>query len=557
MPTVPTYKPQVDERALPGARIADNSSAEAFGAGASSTALAKAVGNVGETISDVAQKEKDYIDTVQSSAADTNLAKDQTDIQVKIGQMYGRDANGAAEYATKALKDSIEKNSKGLTGNGLLKFQQAAANRGEGLYGFVEKHTASENYKADVGELTDRAKVLNGRAVLNSNNPVLLNKDLADIHDTVKQLARVHGIPEKLKDGSDNPTYSQLLNGTLSQTHRDVIDAMVNSGNIGGADAYFVANKDRMIANDINSAKDKVEDAKVIILGNQILADGLTKRLPGGGIDQNAMFAQINSLERVDPARKAKLASYVKARVQEENVRFHQQTLDTDKSFQEWAASKRKAGVPLADVVRNIPKQFYRGNFGEYEKQQALYKIYNPTQNVDVGAALALGEKIRNGGGSYQEIDDLRGKISDKMYYGLRKELGVRETKGVAASRNSELVTIKDEITRAYQKARKKDGQELLHQVEQESIGLDGNATRKLYEEKIKDVVTKKGWIWDDTKPQWKIDRDKNKQKVTPGAAAVDSATNNAIATLRANGKSTSPQHVQQFLKKYPTGKIQ
>jgi len=552
MPQVPVYRPQVDERGLPSVRISDNAPIEAFGGGQSAQGVANAVGNLGKEVSTLAQLEKDRIDQEQASAADTKQAASQTQIQIAVSKKLGRDANGSAEYAKKAWEDSIKANEVGLTGNGLLAYRKAAANRSEGLNDFVEKHTSSENVKAADNEDTSRITTLNGRATLNANNPALLNKDLLDLHNTVERIALRKGIPQ------DSETYAKLLNGTLSQTHKDVIGAMINSGNISGAEVYFHANKDRMTADDLLSAKSKVDDANVVITGNQIVADGLTKRLPGGGIDQVAMFKAIDAMERIDPAHKVKIANFVKARVSEENVRTHQVQIDKDTAFKDWAANQKSAGKDLSSTVATIPDSMVSGPADKLAKQQWLGKIFNPSASIHYPEVTALSEKLRKGGGSLQEVDDTATRLSlnEVQHAQLRNEYLTTQTKAVNVDRNITLTQVKSEIRKFFPKGRENDEAEVIAQVERESVGKTGAQTRAIYDAKMKNIVITPHWYGDEKKPQWKIDKENNSKKINQGPTANQEAESNARETLKAAKKDYSPQSISLFLYRYPTGKI-
>lgn len=558
MPVVP-YQQKVQEQALPRARQSTDAPIEAFGGGASAQGVARAAENLGNTISDFAAKEKAYIDDIQATEADTKLAQKQTDIQVNISKMQGRDANGAREYAAKEMEKAVEEYGSGLTGNGSLAFKKAAANRAEGLYGFSEKHTAAENQKADRGVLVDRLKVLNAKATSNALDDETrldsaLAQDLAEVHDAADAVARFEGIPKLLPDGTNNPSYQQLVNGALSRTHRDVIDARINAGAIDKAYAYFKDYKENMTADDMNYADKRVEDALVVVDGNKIFQQGLQSRLPGGGIDQRAIFKSIDGMEGVSPQRKASIAAFVKARISEENIRQHQADLDTDKSFGNWAIQQKKAGVSIADIAGNLPPSFYRNDLEKHQRQQALYKLFSAEKTVDLPGVLALKEKIRTKGGSLQEVEDYvaANPTSVKDYYSLRAQVLGNKINGIDSQRNAELDLVKEDLKRKFQKD-SKTRDEILHSIENETLGKPPEAIRELYKKKM-EVVNPDKYFWQSEKKQYQIDREKNKERLKPGAKSDEPRPDQraaAIAELKRNKKVVNEDTIRLWVKKY------
>lgn len=551
MPVVPVYQQKVQEQALPRARQSADAPIEAFGGGPSAQGVQRAAENLGNVVSDFAVKEKAYIDDIQVTEADTKLAQKQTDIQIGISKLQGRNANGAREYATAEMNKAIEEYSGGLTGGGSLAFKKVAANRAEGLYSFSEKHTAAENQKADRGVLVDRLKVLNAKATSNALDneddfESALNQDLKDVNDGAKALAKFEGIPERSADGTNNPSYQQLVNGALSTVHRDVIDARINAGAIDKAFVYFKNRKDMMTADDMKYAEKRVEDALVVVDANKIFRDGLKARLPGGGINQKDIFKAIDEKEGISPDRKMRIATMVKGLISQENIRDHQVKLDTDGAFKEWAANEKKRGASLSQIVANIPPHLYYSEADKINKQQWAGKIFNPVAKSQAPEFYELKERIQKGGGSLEEIDDVDKKfnLNDAQKYQLRKEFNFVQTKAVNVDRNNAMDSIKNEVKARF----KKDNltaKEIIDQVENESLGKTGVETRAIFDKKMKDVVIEPGYIWDTKVPQWKIDRQKNKAKFQ-GAQPTDAETKAAADWLRKSGFKVNEQAIQK-----------
>ena len=411
MPKVPVYNRQVQETSLPAARLDDSAPIEAFGGGAASRAKFNAIGNAAGVIGDIAQKEKDYIDNAQFQAADTQAAKAQTDLQIKISNLKGRNSYAAPNVLKDEWEKTVKDLSQGLSGNGLTKFQGAVANRGEALNGFASKHVNSENEKANDAEDMDRRQVFIDRSRVNAFDDELLGHDLADAHSTIDSFASRKGIPKTLPDGKPNPTYTQLLNGTLSVMHQNVVEARLEQGHFESAKKHFKEAKEsgQLTGKVLEATSALLDSAQVIDDGNKIWAKVKNDKnflLPGGGVNEQAIRELVSTSLKGRSLKNAKATqSYLDSLITDSVIMENKRQKDLDTAVINQALNGKKKGVPLGQALLNA--QGWGGDSLSISKRQAaVAKMYDNQKTTDHVRVREIENSIVFNTDTHKNIED-------------------------------------------------------------------------------------------------------------------------------------------------------
>ncbi|MBA3755529.1 MAG: hypothetical protein H0X02_04585, partial [Nitrosomonas sp.] len=95
-------------QALPNARVSVDSSLESFGGGQSLDRVNSAVQGVGQQVIRIQEEEKKKADDVAILEADLKASKLQTEIEIQVKNMRGKDAAGGIDYADKEWKKRSE-----------------------------------------------------------------------------------------------------------------------------------------------------------------------------------------------------------------------------------------------------------------------------------------------------------------------------------------------------------------------------------------------------------------------------------------------------------------
>ena len=177
MPRAPSSQPQVAPSPLPSARLTAVASPDVYGAGAAD-AITRAAANIYERYSLEA-------DQVAFMEADTKAAKAQTDIQLQVRDLQGKDAAGAPDVARQKWEQAMGEIQPTLTGPRQQRaFARVAAGRWEELYKTTQFHVAEQTTKyADQSSVTvaEEDDVSGWRVELAAADVAGFRKHVADI----------------------------------------------------------------------------------------------------------------------------------------------------------------------------------------------------------------------------------------------------------------------------------------------------------------------------------------------------------------------------------------
>jgi hypothetical protein len=270
MPVVPRLdRPQIQEQALPNARVTTNAPAEMFNGGAASGAEGVKV------VSGFIQKEQEKADNTASQELYVELVKKKNDLMYHPTNgalaRQGKDALGAAEeYSTKFDDMANEIEAKATSPAQREMFQKMRAKEGLELNTSLEKHTFGELEKYQDHTYQSMISTLHDDTVKNfSTDPDKIQSNL----DLSKSAALEHA----KRKGYDGTQTKALLTDIESQTHSSVMQSLLSKGDDLAAKAYYDKTKSSL------SAKDGIHMEKILEEGStrgesQRQADEITSK---------------------------------------------------------------------------------------------------------------------------------------------------------------------------------------------------------------------------------------------------------------------------------------
>lgn len=259
MPSVPRIDgPQVKTQAIPGVRVNTNAGdAEAFGGGQSLEALSAASRNTAQVGENIAIQARQNADEVRFLDADLQLSKLQTQNELNAKKLQGKDAAGALDYVDKEWTKGVDEVMKGLSNNQQrAAVSRAAKVRYSEMNKSVQSHMVGEAQKLDTATTVDYVANAQNVAALNANDPSRINLSI------YQQEQAIIGYGHRTGQSKENIT--KALQEARSGTHSAVIEALLGSGQIDAAKAYYDENKKQMIGSKIDSEYIKAKSKGII-----------------------------------------------------------------------------------------------------------------------------------------------------------------------------------------------------------------------------------------------------------------------------------------------------
>lgn len=220
---MPREQIKVGQAPIPNAYLTASPSPQAYGAG------------VGETVADVGlavyTRQVREANTTAFIEADEQMSTAQTELQVRISEMKGKDAMGAPDFLQaewKKARDGIEK---GLTNDQQrLAFDRAANTRYGQLDRITQFHVSAEKEHYQDGATTAHLNASLDEARLNASDPESVEMAKARQEGVTKDWAIRKGLGGYVSvPGQDrmvwkgSPEYDQKWASILSNTNKEVI----------------------------------------------------------------------------------------------------------------------------------------------------------------------------------------------------------------------------------------------------------------------------------------------------------------------------------------------
>lgn len=251
MPTVPLVRDNsVQEQALPGARVNTSAPIAAFGGGDALSQTSRAAGELATGLNaqviDFAQKQKKNADDLKTQELDLEASKAQTDLQMKIRDMRGKDAFGAPDVMDKEWK----KTSDAILSKATNKEQKDSLSRilsvrSADLYKSVNDHVSTEGKRYD-DELTisyiKNAQINAANNYQDIGEGGQVDQSLFQQEQALRKYADRNGMPEEL--------IKEKIAKASSETHSSVIEQMLLNNNDLLASQYYKDKKDSILPDD-------------------------------------------------------------------------------------------------------------------------------------------------------------------------------------------------------------------------------------------------------------------------------------------------------------------
>lgn len=243
----------VRDTALPGARVSTSAPIAAFGGGQAlenSTNAARELNNqsrgfavdaANERLKVIAQQKK-YADDLRIQEADLELSKFQTDLQIKVKGMGGKDALQAPEIVSSSWKKNADAIRASLANDEQrMQFDKINAVRYADTYKNTNEHVFTQIKKYD-DESTD-AYIVNAQN--NAANNYMdtaedgqISQAIFQQEQALRRYAERNGIPDEVLE--------KKIFDARSKTHTAVIDQMLSNDADQLAMEYFKNNKENI-----------------------------------------------------------------------------------------------------------------------------------------------------------------------------------------------------------------------------------------------------------------------------------------------------------------------
>jgi len=517
MPRVPTL-PQVEERALPGVKVAGDAPLAAFGGGDALAGFSNAVQKTGGTLIKLVEEEKRNANDVAATGAWSDLSKKKNDLvyNPETGAMTrkGKNAFGVVEeFGTKfdQLADEIEEGLANEDQKAL--FRRIRAKERQELDTHLQRHVYAESKAFDEETTKSGLAAARENALLNFTDPKKIQESIAMQRVLLTSYAGRQGLST---DGE-----KLLMQEAESETHTGVIQRMLTQGQDLAAKRYFEANREGLTGKHAQAVEKALEEGS--IRGeSQRQADALWQKA-GGNLTAAMKLARGIEDPKVRDETERRLEHRAGA---EERA----QRLGQDKLYERWAlvleqskgdldkvppgvmaslsAGHRKALRDYADNLRrgieperNSPDYYNLKQMAATPELQAKFletnlMIYKPTvAGSDLHELIQLQTSLRN-----------KDSKADEVLNGFRSTKQVVDEAFEAAGFSANPKTDKEaEKLNKFHKA--VDDEIRLHQA-QTGKKVSTEEAQKIADRLLIKQVTHKGWFWDTKRAGFEVDEE-------------------------------------------------
>lgn len=275
----------VQQTALSGARVNTQQPLSAFGGGDALDRTDNVARGLNKDAMNFALKAAEDADDVRGLAADLDMSKVQTDLQIEIKKMQGKNALDAIAFLDKEWKARTDKIYEGLsTDRQRYAFNKKRTVRTADLYNFTREHSFVEGKKYDAELIESYVKNAQNVASINFSDTAPGGKVEQSIFLQEQELRRFadrHGVPKELIDAK--------ITSAISVTHSSVINQMLANHMDQVADEYYKNNKDAILPDEKIKLEKAIEQA-VLFGEGQRKADEIFSNYSK---DRNEAFKQI------------------------------------------------------------------------------------------------------------------------------------------------------------------------------------------------------------------------------------------------------------------------
>lgn len=402
MPNVPTYNPQIREAGLPQARVNPNAAPlDAFGGGSSLERRTAANVGLANTVTDIALKEKEKADQTAATEGETSLVKFKQDMLTAQGtgfqNLKGKDPLAAIGSYQDQWNKKVSQLEDGFTNdNQKAYFRKTANSQSLDFNNNINQHAAVEYQKYDKSVYETGIQTYQNDAALFWQNPGKVQESL----DKQKELVNNYAA----KQGVDQATAALQFNMAKAQTLSSVINQQLIAGETSTARNLFTENREAF-----GDAAPKIDESikNHETLDKSVAAwNGLKGlKLADGNPDEAKMQSIIFARKDIPQDQKEKMWDYVKAQASESMANKNRADNAREYSFLNTASGLRKDGTSLDQAMRLLDKYAVDDKDRDVKALQ-LRKLYAPNEASDPKTFLALWEKVYDGEGSKEILDN-------------------------------------------------------------------------------------------------------------------------------------------------------
>lgn len=505
MPTVPRLSsPQVQQSALPNARVNVDAPIEAFGGGQSVSRVFGAVSDIGENIARHEVYEKHQADDIRTKSAykDGLALKNTRELEAKSKQ--GQDAFGVLDEYAPLYKKDLDKIEEGLANSAQkAQFQLIRQSLEADLDGSLKNHIFTQGKKfADETNLGG-VEALKTDSVLHYHTSGLVASNLK------KQAAFLEGYAKD--NGLSGDAKTVFIHKALSETHTAVAERMLNNHEDIAAKAYVESQKDNFTPDDLKKLEGALRVGTV---------RGESRRLADGFVASSKNMGE--ALDKAKDITDTDVLDATKARIREEYaIRNAAKEQEQDALFQDsWnKVSKAKSlDVIAPSVLAKLSPQQQKALGGALHLRETnLEKFYNfqqmaadPDRRAEFlklkfsDLAPHLSEHDMKTVGEWQAglrrqdgktLSDLDGiQTNSQIRDGMMLAAGIDPTPkpgsgAMVSTRVKNMVDkrIAEEFSRTGKKPSNADVKSIMDDV-------------------LKQVITSRGYLWNSTKPVYNLE---------------------------------------------------
>ncbi len=399
MPKIPTYdSPQVEERALPGARQSSVASPSLFGAQAEQNMQnSKALMNAGTMLSDVAVKMQERENADMLFRAETTLKDAYLKHEQNIRQRKGVNAWGTLADTEQFFTEQEKKHSQSLQNDkqrylfsqGLTKLRQSAMGAMAQYENAERTRSLDESARASiVGSINMAASVaaedMAVPGATDAPNPIAGIKK--DVINRVQVLAGVNGWSPERKAAEEAQHLTNL--------HKQVIQSMVDR-DPATAREYFKANKAEINGSELDTIQ------KVLKIGEmrgtvQRSADALMNAVNDNpGVTEEGVLKQIRTDFSDNPEMRDAITTEFKSRMTERRqMREAGQKDLADQAWKAYAQTGRFDAIPSSVIAGMDGRDIEAMRTHARGKAEGVAVKTNPAVWLDVHSQIVAGGKV-------------------------------------------------------------------------------------------------------------------------------------------------------------------
>ncbi len=252
---VPRSSQQVQDSGIPNARVNDEAPLSAYGSGKEAQQLSSTRDALLTQEQKVFQEEKKKADDIVFADADLEASQSQTEIEVRVKQMLGKDAGQASEYAETEWRKADERINKRFTDDDQrARYSRASKTRYNSIFKVVQEHQSSEFRKYEQEQTTAYVEAAREEAIENYQDPERIELSLERQNAAITKILSNRGIE------LSSPAGQKIYNTARSKTHEGVINRMLADENDVMAEEYFKQHKDQIEPDDATALTKNLEE---------------------------------------------------------------------------------------------------------------------------------------------------------------------------------------------------------------------------------------------------------------------------------------------------------